>query len=83
MISLKHQDSINGSNKAEQLKAVVGQCFSDNYSSTGRSRLIYYKGRTEICFTEEVASEYKSNTTKPKPGVRRQPSWLVWNGFFY
>ena len=89
MISLKDQDRFDGSvsgnymTKAEQLKAVVGLCFSDNYSSTGRSRLVEYKGRTGICFTEEVASEYKCNTTKPKPGLRRQPDWLVWNGFFY
>jgi len=83
MISLKDQDSINVSKKASELQAVLGLCFSDNYSSTGRSMLVKYDMDKGECITKEVESEYKSNTTKPRPGWRRQPDWLVWNGFFY
>ena len=83
MIDLKIQDQINGSNKVEELKAVVGQTYSDNFSSTGRSKLVSYDTEEEICIVEEVASEYKSGNQNPKPRNQRRYAWLVWNGFFY
>ena len=83
MIDLKIQDEINGSNKVEELKAVVGKTYPDNFSSTGRSKLISYDTEEEICIVEEVASEYKSGNQNPKPGNQRRCDWVVWNGFFY
>ena len=83
MIDLKIQDQFDGSNKVAELKAVVGQTFSDNFSSTGRSKLVSYDTEKEICIVEEVASEYKCGNQNPKPGLRSRKAWLVWNGFFY
>ena len=83
MISLQIQDQIDGSNKVEELKAVVGQTYSDNFSSTGRSKLVSYDPEEEICIVEEVASKYKCGNQNPKPGNQRRYAWLVWNGFFY
>ena len=83
MIDLKIQDQINGSNKVEELKAVVGQTYSDNFSSTGRSKLVSYDTEEEICIVEEVASEYKCGNQNPKLGKETREAWYVWNGFFY
>ena len=83
MIDLKIQDQFDGSNKVEELKAVVGQTYSDNYSSTGRSKLVSYDPEEETCIVEEVASEYKSGNQNPIPGLYGRAAWLVWNGFFY
>ena len=83
MIDLKIQDQFDGSNKVAELKAVVGQTYSDNFSSTGRSKLVSYDTEKEICIVEEVASEYKCGNQNPKPGLKSEPAWLVWNGFFY
>tara|TARA_R110002012_G_scaffold118746_3_gene267726 strand:+ start:1062 stop:1310 length:249 start_codon:yes stop_codon:yes gene_type:complete len=82
MISLKDQDQFNGSNKRQMLIDAVGERFSDNHSSTGASVLVMVC-EDDTVVTKEVASEYKSNTTKPKPGLKCQPDWLVWNGLFY
>ena len=83
MISLQIQDQIDGSNKVEELKAVIGQTFSDNFSSTGRSRLVSYNPGLGYCAVEEVASEYKCGNQNPKPGLHNRDAWFVWNGFFY
>ena len=40
MIHLQIQDEFNGTTKQQDLMEVVGKTFSDNYSSTGRSRLV-------------------------------------------
>ena len=83
MISLQIQDQIDGSNKVEELKAVIGQTFSDNFSSTGRSRLVSYNPAIGYCAVEEVASEYKCGNQNPKPGLHGRDAHIVWNGFFY
>ena len=83
MIDLKIQDQFDGSNKVAELKAVVGQTFSDNFSSTGRSKLVSYDTEKEICIVEEVASEYKCGNQNPKPGLWKRDPHIVWNGFFY
>ena len=83
MIDLKIQDEINGSNKVEDLIGVVGQTFSDNYSSTGRSKLVKYLPENDVCVIEEVASEYKCGNQNPKQGLATREAWFVWNGFFY
>ena len=83
MIDLKIQDQFDGSNKVEELKAVIGQTFSDNYSSTGRSKLVSYNPALGYCAVEEVASEYKCGNQNPKPGLHNRDAWFVWNGFFY
>ena len=83
MIDLKIQDQINGINKLKQLKSVVGQTYSDNFSSTGRSKLVSYDPEEDICIVEEVASEYKCGNQNPKLGKESREAWYVWNGFFY
>ena len=83
MISLQIQDQINGTNKVEDLKGVIGQTFSDNFSSTGRSRLVSYNPALDYCMIEEVASEYKCGNQNPKKGLATREAWFVWNGFFY
>ena len=83
MIALKIQDQFDGSNKVEELKAVIGQTFSDNYSSTGRSKLVKYLPENDVCVIEEVASEYKCGNQNPKPGLHGRDAHIVWNGFFY
>ena len=83
MISLQIQDQIDGSNKVEELKAVVGQTYSDNFSSTGRSRLVSYNPVLGYCVVEEVASEYKCGNKNPRPGLHNRDASIVWNGFFY
>ena len=83
MISLQMQDQIDGSNKVEDLKGVIGQTFSDNFSSTGRSRLVSYNPALDYCMIEEVASEYKCGNQNPKPGFFSRDPHIVWNGFFY
>ena len=83
MISLQIQDQIDGSNKVEDLKGVIGQTYSDNFSSTGRSRLVSYNPALGYCAVEEVASEYKCGNQNPKPGLHGRDAHIVWNGFFY
>ena len=83
MIDLKIQDQFDGSNKVEELISVVGQTFSDNYSSTGRSKLVAYLPQNDVCIIEEVASEYKCGNQNPKLGKESREAWFVWNGFFY
>ena len=80
MIRLSEIDRIDGSSKVNDLCNAIGRIYSDNYSSTNRSRLVEVSSCGNLCITEEVASEY--NQIVPKPGLSRQPSWLVWNGIF-
>lgn len=80
MIRLAEIDQIDGSSKVMDLKSAIGRIYSDNYSSTNRSRLVEVSGCGDLCYTEEVVSEYSK--IAPKPGLSRQPSWLVWNGIF-
>ena len=83
MIHLQIQDEFNGTTKQQDLMEVVGKTFSDNYSSTGRSRLVKYLPANDVCIIEEVASEYKSGNQNPKAGQETREAWYVWNGFFY
>ncbi len=82
MINLKDQDAIDGKGKMAQLEAVIGKTYSDNFSSTGRSRLMFIQDNG-TCGVMEVASEYKSGNHNPKKGIQARADWLVWNGFFY
>jgi len=66
--------------KIDELRSAIGRIYSDNYSSTNRSRLVKVSKCGNYCYTEEVASEYSK--IAPKPGLSKQPSWLVWNGIF-
>ena len=83
MISLKDQDEfeaqvqgIGYSSKRDELEAVIGQTYSDNYSSTGVSRLIEIK-EDGYCVIEEVGRHGASKMRAERP------DWLVWNGFFF
>ena len=81
MLDLASVDRIDGSSKVEDLRSAIGCIYSDNYSSTSRSRLVGVSECGEVCFTEEARSEYSSVT--PRVGIVEQPSWLVWNGIFF
>ena len=74
-------DKLDGSNKVNDLRNAIARIYSDNYSSTNRSRLVSVSKCGDYCYTEEVASEYSK--IAPKPGLSKQPSWLVWNGLFF
>lgn len=74
-------DKLDGSNKINDLRNAIARIYSDNYSSTSRSRLVSVSKCGEYCYTEEVKSEYSK--IAPKPGLSKQPSWLVWNGIFF
>jgi hypothetical protein len=67
--------------KIDELRSAIARIYSDNYSSTGRSRLVSVSNNGELCLTEEVASEYSK--IAPRPGPKSQASWLVWNGLFF
>ena len=81
MIRLSEIDRIDGSSKVNDLCNAIGRIYSDNYSSTNRSRLVSVSKCGDYCYTEEVSSEYSK--IAPKPGLSKQPSWLVWNGIFF
>jgi hypothetical protein len=81
MINLSVQDQVDGLNKVSDLRGAIGQEFSDNRSSTSRSRLIAVSDDGNTCTVEEVRSEY--NKREPKVGYKTQPSWLTWNSMFY
>jgi hypothetical protein len=83
MISLSVQDKFDGSSKVAELKAAIGKEYSDNYSSTSRSKLISVSQCGNVCVTVEVPSPYKSGNQTPKGGYFKQPSCLVWNGMFF
>ena len=70
-------------NKIEDLREVVGRVFSDNQSSTLRSMLLSVSRCGNVCYTMEIPSPYSFGNKNPKPGMKKQPSWLVWNGIFY
>ena len=72
--------TIQVGSKIDDLRNAIARIYSDNYSSTNRSRLVSVSKCGDYCYTEEVKSEY--NQIVPKPGLSRQPSWLVWNGIF-
>lgn len=56
----------NEFNKVEYMKSQIGKSFSDNFSSTLRSKLVdvVEKKGKHVCITEECKSEY--NKIKPK-----------------
>ena len=83
MIQLSIQDQFDGSTKVQDLREAIGQEFSDNYSSTLRSKLISVSADGNTCTTKEVPSPYRSGNQKPKPGLKTQPSWLTWNAMFF
>ena len=70
-------------NKIEDLREVVGRVFSDNHSSTLSSMLLSVSRCGNVCYTMEMPSQYNSGNKNPKKGMKKQPSWLVWNGIFY
>jgi hypothetical protein len=81
MIDLSVQDRIDGLGKVEDLRGAIGQTYSDNWSSTGRSRLEGVSRCGNFTWSREVRSEW--NTREPAPGLVKRPSWLTWNGLFY
>jgi hypothetical protein len=81
MISLPIQDQFDGSNKVQELRDAIGKTFSDNYSSTGNSKLLEVSKDGTYCVIQECKSEYSDKA--PKSRKFRRPSWLIWNGMFY
>jgi len=47
----------------------VGTFISDNRSATNRSQVVKVNANGSVV-VKEVRSEYKSNTTSPRPGTR-------------
>ena len=81
MIALSIVDGFEGSNKIAELRSAIGKTFSDNRSSTCRSKLIAVSEDGNTCTVEECRSEY--NNRQPKKGRKTQPSWLTWNAMFF
>jgi hypothetical protein len=79
MINLSVQDRVDGKGKVAELVAAIGQSFYDNHSSTGRSVLVGVSADGNVCDVKEVANRDR----KPKVGVKKSPSWLIWNSMFY
>jgi len=51
MIRLAEIDRIDGSDKVNDLRSAIGRIYSDNYSSTNRSRLVEVSGCGNLCIT--------------------------------
>jgi hypothetical protein len=75
-------DRLDGSSKVNDLRYAIGRIYSDNHSTTNRSRLVSVSECGNYCYTEEVASEYSKTAPIRYTGLSKQPSWLVWNGIF-
>jgi len=76
-------DRLDGSSKVNDLRNAIGRIYSDNHSTTNRSRLVSVSECGNYCYTEEVASEYSKTAPIRYTGLSKQPSWLVWNGLFF
>jgi len=74
--------TIQVGSKIDELRSAIGRIYSDNHSTTNRSRLVSVSECGNYCYTEEVASEYSKTTPIYYTGLSKQPSWLVWNGIF-
>lgn len=79
MIPLSIQDKFDGLNKIADLRGAIGQEFSDNYSSTCRSKLISVSADGDHCIVDEIDAYGK----KAKEFGKKRPSWLIWNSMFY
>ena len=77
MIKLSVSDKFDGLGKIDELRANIGNVFSDNHSGTGYSRLMDISEDGDRAYTVEVCCE--SSKKAPKKGTKSQPSWLVWN----
>lgn len=77
-MSLKLQDEINGSFKVFDLKQAVGREFSNNHSSTLRSKLLEVSDCGNVCTLISVEAYDKQGGE-----ITKQPSYLIWNALFY
>ena len=77
--TMKSQDP----SKIKDLQDAIGQDFSDNYSSTGRSILVDVKkkGGKWVAITQEAPSKY--NSKKPKKGETEATVGITWNAMFF
>ena len=69
--------------KIDDLRKAVGKVFNDNYSSTNTSMLLSVSRCGNICYVMEMPSEYISGNKDPKPGIKKQASYITWNAIFY
>lgn len=81
MIPLSIQDKFDKLDRVQELRTAIGQSFSDNHSSTGRSILLSVSDDGDSCCTQETVSEYINR--EPQPGIKVSPSWLIWNSIFF
>ena len=81
MVKLSIQDKIDGSSKVEKLRSAIGNTFNDNYSSTGNSKLLELSDSGNTAYTVEVIGTYSK--FEPNQVIKKQPSWLVYNGIFH
>jgi hypothetical protein len=77
-VALSVQDQIDRKGKVGELLGAIGQSFYDNHSSTGRSVLVSVSADGNVCDVREVSNRDR----KPKAGVKKSPSWLIWNSMF-
>lgn len=62
------------------LMPMIGKTFSDNHSSTLRSKLVSMSWKTLICEVEEVPTEYYPEVKNP--GIKTYRLDYVHRGFF-
>ena len=81
MVKLSIQDEFDGSSKVSELRSFIGNTFNDNYSSTGNSKLLELSDSGNTAYTVEVIGTYSK--VEPNQVIKKQPSWLVYNGIFH
>lgn len=73
--------------QVKDLQEVIGQTFSDNFSSTLRSELVDVKkkGSKWVAITKEAPSQYGPDKGKPSKNkkLKEAPISITWNAFFY
>ena len=74
--------------KIAELKSVIGQECSENFSPTNRAKLVSIHEHYGMCTMEVVESNYPSHSfsafNNHMVGIRYQrPIEYVWNAFFF
>lgn len=86
-ISMKKYIEYYEPSQVKDLQEVIGQTFSDNFSSTLRSELVDVKkkGSKWVAITKEAPSQYGPDKGKPSKNkkLKEAPISITWNAFFY
>ena len=81
MVKLSIQDEFDGSSRVSELRSAIGNTFNDNQSRTGNSKLLEVSDSGNTAYTVEVIGTYSK--VEPNQVIKKQPSWLVYNGIFH